>query len=209
MTNEESESVDATPEPTDDGEATVVKAPEVPGVEASEEPAADEATADGSAEEPKAKKKTIALIAGATSGFVVAIAVAVIVTLAITSSGFFSKSSKPGDPAGVVTQFFNSTTCAGMQALQSPGYWEATFAKSTDATTGATTPCTDSGLKQQLSTTKAKVKSEKVAKSTAQVVVTLSSVATATTPSQSADFTVYLVLLDGHWKVDMLHQKTS
>lgn len=191
MTNEESESVEATPEAAPEGEATAVAESEAPADEAPEAPVAVEAATD-------APKKNTGLIAGAAALAVIAIAGWVVATLALT--GVFK--ADPGDPSTVVKNFFGAKTCKTAQDQLSKGYWAGISSR-------MTTSCKDSDIASQFSGTKIAVKSKKVTDNNADVVVSATSTATATAPSQTAEVDVYLVNVDGHWKIDQIVGKSS
>ena len=188
MTNLEPESVEPTPEAPDAVEVPLEKAPEAPEVGVPESPAA----------EAGASNNRIGLIAGLAGGVVVAIIAAVLITLAVSQSGFFSK-SKPnaGDPAETVKAYFAARTCTALQAQMAPADWSQAMATST---------CQDSQVAAALSTYKVTIKSITIEGTIANVAVTVGSTS-STAAAQSA--TINLIQVAGKWKVDHVIAKAS
>lgn len=199
MTNEESESVEPAPEVPADGEAMEASAPEVPGVEASEAPAA------GASDDAADRKRT---------GLIFGVAVLVVLVIGcivggLAIGGVFSGSdtspasatnSASGDPAAVVKAYFASRTCADAQKQLTPAEWSEM-----SATAGGTSACQDAQVKASFSAITVAVQSATIADNMANVDVTVTS-ASSSTPQKA---TINLIPVKGTWKIDHIIAKTS
>lgn len=130
---------------------------------------------------PKLRRPLILAVAA------VAVTAALVATLVVTLGG---GSGKGDSPSVVVNKWLNATTCSQVEALESPSMW----AKKGPG-------CTDGRIAEQrqlLANTK--IMSTSISGDSATVDVKLSAVITGATVSATA--IMYLVKIDGDWKID-------